>query len=312
MFEARLLLGPRRPPAPPMSTTTTTTTTTTERFAAEQRRHWEPPQSSRKHSLSQPMDPRSKMRPEGKPYLKNDGVFRDIVGLLPLEDGDEIETFRSRLRRFTKSHGPLAISQTRDNDGRPLIWFAVDANDPIACELLLGQGAASSAFAKIHGGKSPFEHAYAKRYERVVRALNGWAHSELADVRTGDVYHHQDDDDAFDPIKLLACECAPCTTRSCPSLSSSSSSGWSISAFCDSLCSPYCPIVLKSHELMNGPSSSSSTSSTSEHYRNLASSSRPTATTGPAPAPPAPAPGGDDSVDDDVDDDDDDDDELQV
>jgi len=118
---------------------------------------------------------------------KQAGAFGEMVSLLPLEDGEEIDKFETLLRRFTKARGPLALATARDDHDRPLIWYAVDANDPIACELLLSHGAASSAFHKVRGSpgaapKTPFEHAYARRYERVARVLNGWAHRELADL----------------------------------------------------------------------------------------------------------------------------------
>ena len=175
-----------------------------ERFAAEdKRRSWE---KSRR-----PLDPRAKMRPEGKPYASQGGVFGDVIALLPLEDGDEIRDFEQKLRLFTKKKGPLAVSTVRDEAERPLIWYAVDANDPIACEVLLTQGAASSAFTKGKHKKSAYEHAYAKRYERVVRVLNGWAHRELADVL--------DDFQVVAPQKdrrhLCACDCPRCAPALC-------------------------------------------------------------------------------------------------
>uniref|UniRef100_A0A7S3NIC0 Uncharacterized protein n=1 Tax=Aureoumbra lagunensis TaxID=44058 RepID=A0A7S3NIC0_9STRA len=173
-----------------------------ERFAAEQRRHWQNKDASAgasgtnkkgsnlggrfgRSSLgnSVAMDPRAKLRPEGKPYAKMGGIFDELVSLLPLENGEEIEKFETRLSKFTRYHGPLALASTRDQEARPLIWYAVDTNDPIAAELLLSHGAASSAFSRIkNGGKTAFELAYSKRYERVVRVLNNWAHRELADV----------------------------------------------------------------------------------------------------------------------------------
>mmetsp|Transcript_34537 Transcript_34537/g.110911 ORF Transcript_34537/g.110911 Transcript_34537/m.110911 type:complete len:268 (-) Transcript_34537:32-835(-) len=169
-----------------------------ERFAAEQRRHWNKyAREPRSQHREEPLDPRAKMRPEGKPYAETaSGIFADVVALLPLDDGEEIKKFKSRLRKFTKTHGPLAVATTRDDEGKPLVWYAVDSNDPIATDLLLDQGAASSAFAKVNGDRSPFEHAYAKRYERVVHVLKGWSHRELSDVvdvddlRTRKAQHH--------------------------------------------------------------------------------------------------------------------------
>lgn len=155
-----------------------------ERFDAEKRRLWDNQQLTYRYERGSKtiFDPRAQERPQGKPYANNRGVFRDIIALLPLEDGDEIDKFASKVRRFTKDNGPLSIGSARDAEDRPLIWYAVDTNDPIACEILLNQGAATSAFMKIRETKSPFEHAYSKRYDRVVEVLNGWAVGELTDI----------------------------------------------------------------------------------------------------------------------------------
>jgi len=69
-----------------------------------------------------------------------------MVSLLPLADGDEIARFDQRLRAFTRQMGPLSLSKAVDDAAKPVIWYAVDCNDPIALELLLDQGVALSAF----------------------------------------------------------------------------------------------------------------------------------------------------------------------
>lgn len=154
------------------------------RFDAENRRLWDTTDLTYTHDrgVKTVFHSRAQRRPEGKPYAGSESLFGNIIALLPLEDGDEIDKFAQRVRKFTKDKGPLAVGASRDEVGRPLVWYAVDANDPIATEILLTHGAATSAFTRIRETQSPFEHAYTKHYDRVVEVLNAWAHGELADV----------------------------------------------------------------------------------------------------------------------------------
>lgn len=159
-----------------------------ERFNAENSRLWDSGDVSYRSSergTKMNFDSRAQQRPKGKPFAgrKTSALFGNLVSLLPLEDGDEIDKFASRLRRFTIQHGPLSVGSSRDENDKAIVWYAARANDPIACEILMNQGAATSAFVKAKDDdESPFEHACAMRYDRVVEVMNGWAQSELSDV----------------------------------------------------------------------------------------------------------------------------------
>jgi len=98
--------------------------------------------------------------------------FEALVALMPLNDGDEIRKFRSRVRKVAKRRGAAAL-RARDSEDRPLLWFAVQRNDPIACELLLAHGAGPSAFAAVKG-RTAYQLAYDLGHDRALRVLRSW------------------------------------------------------------------------------------------------------------------------------------------
>ena len=119
-------------------------------------------------------------------YKAQTGIFKGLISLLPLEDGQEIAKFTKRLDKFTEVMGPLAVGKAFDAEDRPLLWYAVDCDDPIACELLLQSGAGVSAHAANRNGECPYDLARKHKCERIIRMMKVEAHPEFRNVDDDD------------------------------------------------------------------------------------------------------------------------------
>jgi len=102
-------------------------------------------------------------------------MFHSLVRLLPLRDGSDIKKFEMKLGKFQSKLNLLSIATVRDESDRPLIWYAAENDDPIAAELLLSLGAASTAFSPTASGRTPYQHAMDRGNLKVLTVFRAYA-----------------------------------------------------------------------------------------------------------------------------------------